>query len=225
MSKFLGIDIKKLHDGRFQFCITGLICKALEATGMEHCNGLPTTAKVEAPLGTDANGSEAKRDWPNSYASFIGIILYLASNTRPDISFAVHQCDRFTHNTKVSHETDVKSICRYLQGTKDNGLVFNPSKTLVMDCYADADFSGLWGYVGIDIKKLHDGRFQFCITGLICKALEATWMDHCNGFPTPTKVESPLGTDANGSEDKRDCPNSYASVIGMMLYLASNTRP
>ena len=52
---------------------------------MGNCNGLPTPTKVEAPLGTDANGSEAKRDWPNSYASVIGMMLYLASNTRPDI--------------------------------------------------------------------------------------------------------------------------------------------
>ena len=113
---------------------------------MEDCNGLPTPTKVEAPLGTDVTGSEAKRDWPNSYASVIGMMLYLASNTRPDISFAVHQCAQFTHNTKVSHETAVNRICRYLQGTKDNGLVFNPYKKLVVDCYTDADFAGLWGH-------------------------------------------------------------------------------
>ena len=50
-------------------------------------------------------------------------------------------------------------------------------------------------------------------------------MDYCNGLPTPTKVEAPLGINANGSEDKRDWPNSYASVIGMTLYLESNTIP
>ena len=113
---------------------------------MEHCNGLPKTTKVEAPLGTDTNGYEAKRDWSNSYDSIIGMMLYLASNTRPEIYFSVHQCVRFIHNTKVSHETAVKRICRYLQGTKDNGLVFNPSKKLMVDCYADADFTGLWGH-------------------------------------------------------------------------------
>ena len=37
-------------------------------------------------------------------------------------------------------------ICRYLQGTKGNGLVFNPSKKLVVDYYADVDFAGLWGH-------------------------------------------------------------------------------
>ena len=25
-------------------------------------------------------------------------------------------------------------------------MVFNPSQKLVVDCYADADFAGLWGY-------------------------------------------------------------------------------
>ena len=143
MSEFLGIDIKTLDNGGFQFCQTGLIRKFLEATGMDHSNGLPTPTKIEAPIGTDVNGSEAKRDWPNSHAYVIEMMLYLASNTRPDISFAVHQCSRFTHNTKVSHETAVKRICRYIQGTKDNGIVFNISKKLVVDCYADEYFAGL----------------------------------------------------------------------------------
>ena len=124
----------------FSFFQTGLIRKVLEATGMEHSNGFPTPTKVEAPLGTDKNGSDSKRYWPNSYASIIGMMLYLASNTRPDIFFDVHHCARFTHNTKVSHKTSVKRICRYLQGTKDNGLVFNPPKKLDVDCYADSDF-------------------------------------------------------------------------------------
>ena len=72
VSEFLGVDIKTLDNGGFHFFQIGLIRKVLEATGMEHCNVLTTSNKVEAPLGTDANGSEAKRDWTNSYASVIG---------------------------------------------------------------------------------------------------------------------------------------------------------
>ena len=101
MSELLGIDIKTLDNGGFLFCQTGLIRKVLEATGTEHYNRFPTPTKVEPPLGKDVNSSEAKRDWPNSYAYVIGMMLYLASNTKPDISFAVQQCARLTHNTKV----------------------------------------------------------------------------------------------------------------------------
>ena len=80
VSEFVGIDIKTLDNFGFQFCQTGLIRKVLEATGMEDCNGLPTPTSVEAPLRTDVNGSEAKKDWPNSYAYVIVMMLYLASN-------------------------------------------------------------------------------------------------------------------------------------------------
>ena len=146
MFEFLGIDIKTMNDGVFQFFQTGLIRKFLEATGMEHFNGLPTPTKVEATLGTDVKGYEAKRDWTNSCPSVIGMMLYLESNTRQDISFAVHQCDRFTHNKNSSHETSVKRVCWYLQVKKDNGLVFNPSKEVVVGYYAEADFAGLWGH-------------------------------------------------------------------------------
>ena len=92
------------------------------------------------------------------------MMLYLASNTRPDISFDIHQCARFTHKTKASHETDVKRICRYLQGTNHNGLMFNPSKKLVVDCYADADFVGLWGHEYPQDPICDRSRTRFVVT-------------------------------------------------------------
>ena len=131
---------------------------------MEQCNGLPTPTKVDAPLGTYPNGSEAKRDWPNSYVSFIGMMFYLTSNTRPYISFAVHHCDRFIHNTKASQEIAVKRIFRYLQGTRENGLVFNPSKKMVEDCYADADFARLWGHENPQDPICARSRTRFVVT-------------------------------------------------------------
>ena len=107
---------------------------------------MPIITKVEVPLGKDTNGSEAKRYWTNPYASVIVMIFYLASKIIPDISFSVYQCAQFTHNTKASHEKSMKGICLYFQGTMENGLAFNPSNNLLVDCYANADFAGLWVY-------------------------------------------------------------------------------
>ena len=81
---------------------------------MDYCNGLPTLTKVEAPYGTDDNGSEAKKGWTKLYYSFIEIVLYLVSNKKPYILLAVHQCARFIHNNEVSNKTDVKRTCCYL---------------------------------------------------------------------------------------------------------------
>jgi len=148
ISEFLGIDIVQFRkeDGKKAHRLTqrGLIDKVLEATGMTECNSRQTPTRAEGPLGTDANGPEREQKW--HYASVVGMLLYLASNSRPDISFAVHQCARFTHNPKASHEQGILRICRYLQGTKDEGIVFCPTKECAVDCYVDADFAGLWGH-------------------------------------------------------------------------------
>ena len=74
------------------------------------------------------------------------MLLYVSSNTHPDIQFAVHQCARFTHNPKRVHEVAIKHICRYLAGTVDQGISFKPCAAPTLDCYVDADFAGLWGY-------------------------------------------------------------------------------
>ena len=113
---------------------------------MEDCNGLPTPTKVEAPLLTDVNSSEAKRDWPNSYASVIGMMLYLASNTRPYISFAIHQCARFTHDTKVSHKTAVKDISGLLFDAKYNIIPITEAYELVQYLLSSEPFTSVPRY-------------------------------------------------------------------------------
>ena len=66
-------------------------------------------------------------------------------STRPDIAYAVHQCDRFSHNPRRSHEVVLKQIGRYLKGTKAKELIMKPNKTkLSLDLFTDADFAGLF---------------------------------------------------------------------------------
>ena len=67
---------------------------------MDHCDFFPIPTRFEAHLGGYYNGPEAKVDWTNSYSSVVGMISYLVSNTRPDISFVVHQCAQFNPNKR-----------------------------------------------------------------------------------------------------------------------------
>jgi hypothetical protein len=55
--------------------------------------------------------------------------MYIASNTRPDIAYAVHQASRYSHGTPDSHALAVKRILRYLKGTSDKGIIFKPNKS------------------------------------------------------------------------------------------------
>jgi len=118
---------------------TKLIQKILHTTDMEDC-GIDITPAREKPYGADVDGPAFAEEW--DYPSVIGMLLYLV-NTRPDIQFAVHQCARFTHAPRDCHAQAVKRICRYLQGTKEKGLVFRPStisdgKALKLDCYVES---------------------------------------------------------------------------------------
>jgi hypothetical protein len=140
---FLGVEVLTHDDGRVELLQKGLIQKILKLLGMENTNPKKTPAS-SIPLGTDADGDPFDEDW--NYASAIGMMLYLTSNSRPEIQFSVHQCARFTHSPRKSHAEAVKRIARYLAGTSDKGLTFSPGEDLKLDCYVDADYAGLWRY-------------------------------------------------------------------------------
>ena len=65
----------------------------------------------------------------------------------------------------------LKRVCRYLQGTKDNVLVFNPSKKLVVGFYADADFAGLWGHENLQDPICARSRTGLVVTFSNCPLL------------------------------------------------------
>ena len=109
---------------------------------MQACNRSPTPAAPNQPLGKDPDGEPMSEAW--SYPSIIGMLLYLSTNTRPDIAYAVSQVARFTHDPKQSHATAVKRIVRYLAGSKDKGTIMRPDGTLTLNSMSDADFAGLY---------------------------------------------------------------------------------
>ena len=67
-----------------------------------------------------------------------------AQNTRPDIACAVHQCATFSANPKHSHGMALKRIGRYLNTTKDKGLILRPDGSHQLHAHSDADFAGNW---------------------------------------------------------------------------------
>ena len=71
--------------------------------------------------------------------------MYLSSNSCPYISLNIHQCACFTHVTCQTHAKAVKHIICYIKVTEDKGLIIKHSQNLQVECYINADFSGLWG--------------------------------------------------------------------------------
>ena len=142
-SEFLGIKFETLPDGSIECTQKGLIQKTLEAASMQDCNPNSVPA-AQAAVGTDKDGEPMDETW--NYRGIVGMLLYLSTNTRPDIAYAVSQVCRFGHDPKKSHATAVKTILRYLKKTGDKGIIVKPTEnSFNLDLYVDADFCGLFG--------------------------------------------------------------------------------
>ena len=98
------------------------------------------------------------------YLSAVGALMYLANNTRPDISFSVNLLARYSSCPTKRHWNGVKHILRYLRGTMDMGLYYSNSSKEELIGYADA------GY----LSDPHKGRSQ---TGYLftCGGTAISW--------------------------------------------------
>jgi hypothetical protein len=93
------------------------------------------------------------------------MLLYLTGHSRPDISFAVHQCARYTFKPTRKHEAALIKIGRYLKGTSDKGLIMTPTDSPCIDTYPDSDFAGLYSY-----EDPHDPHCARSRTGFVILA-------------------------------------------------------
>lgn len=77
------------------------------------------------------------------YRNLIGALLYISSNTRPDISFSVNYLSRYQNNSNESHWKYALRILKYLYLTKDLKLIFERNMNIeILDCHVDADWAG-----------------------------------------------------------------------------------
>jgi transposase InsO family protein len=73
------------------------------------------------------------------YSQIIGSLMYLASATRPDISFAVSKLSRFTSNPGDDHWRALERVMRYLKGTVELGLHYT-GYPAVLEGYSDSNW-------------------------------------------------------------------------------------
>jgi hypothetical protein len=73
------------------------------------------------------------------YSHIIGSLMYLASATRPDISFVVSKLGRFTSNLGDDHWHKLEQVMHYFVGTMDYGIHYSRYPT-VLEGYSDANW-------------------------------------------------------------------------------------
>ena len=124
----------------------------LKKTGMQDSHPTSVPMKQNPPTVNDCPGGKLDASMPNFnrewYQSVIGCLLFIATVTRPDITFAVNYLSRFSCNPGSEHVTQVKTVLRYLKGTATLPLKYtNKSSQSIANsvqvvAYGDADFAG-----------------------------------------------------------------------------------
>ena len=170
---FLGIDIER-NGKEVQLTQKGLTDKVIRYLNLDKTVSKESTPAASSPLGSDKDGDPFDEEW--SYPAAIGMLMYLSSNTRPDIQFAVHSASRFSHAPKKSHARAVKRIARYLSattqgGTLSKGICFKPDLASGLDMYVDADYAGLFGYEDDQDPVSVKSRTGFVLTLFGCPVL------------------------------------------------------
>jgi hypothetical protein len=138
---YLGVQIDPVDNDTLHLSQTGLIDRIILALNLDE-DSTKRYTPATATLGADKDGPPPTCEF--NYRSVVGMLMYLANNTRPELCFAVHQCARFSASPRQSHEKALKHIGRYLLATRDKGIYIRSSDLASLDCYVDADFAGLW---------------------------------------------------------------------------------
>lgn len=143
---YLGVKISRTGDNKWELTQPQLIDSILSDLGLLGGNdpaSTCTTPTVSSKLiGPDPDGLEFSYLW--DYRSVIGKLNFLEKTTRPNISYAVHQCARFMQHPKQSHGEAIKHIGRYLLEMRGKGIIVSPDESMGFECYVDADFAGNW---------------------------------------------------------------------------------
>lgn len=108
--------------------------------------GFSDSKSVATPLevGHSLNKPEilCKDSYDCPYQELLGSLNYLATRTRPDLAFVLSVCSKFMDKPREAHWQALKRTMRYLQGTIDYGLLYEPIEQPYIKVFSDADYGG-----------------------------------------------------------------------------------
>jgi len=175
ISDFLGVNIDCRADGTMHLTKPHLIDSILVCMSLQEDMGKVKNIPAAASPILKAQKDSLPHDGKFDYRKGIGKMLYLEKSTRPDITYAVHQCTWYASDPKVEHAQAVRWIAWYLKGTRDKGLILHPSEHS-FECFANAEFAGNWDPQDTSNPDTARSRSGFIIKYAGCPVLWASKM-------------------------------------------------
>ena len=85
------------------------------------------------------DATEPEGDWP--FRELVGCLMWLVSQTHPDIANAVRAVARYTNSPREIHWKTAVGILEYVFFTSAFGITFQRGSRLELFAYADADYA------------------------------------------------------------------------------------
>ncbi|MBW0562226.1 hypothetical protein O181_101941 [Austropuccinia psidii MF-1] len=103
--------------------------------------------------------SDTSKEMDKAYLKRIGILLYIAQGTRPDISYAVNYLAWFSMGTNSTHWESIKHLIGYLRKTNNITLKIGAhEEPNDLKCYMDANWGGEGNRSTHGFLVLHGGN-------------------------------------------------------------------
>ena len=100
-------------------------------------------ALVSCDISIDLSTSSPETAEDNfPYESVIGSLVYIATNTRPEIAVATGMLAQHVETPSMKHQIAVIKIIKYLKGVADMGLNLKSNDENQLDGYVDASRAG-----------------------------------------------------------------------------------
>jgi len=138
---FLGVDFKRLPDGRYLMSQERYVETALNRFQTSNCNPANTPAEKGLQMTEVSDEKHQKfltRNFP--YRSATGSLIYLTVATRPDISWTVSKLSQFLDKPGIAQVNAVKRLMKYIQATKSYCLMFTRTDGQLVG-HVDADWA------------------------------------------------------------------------------------
>jgi hypothetical protein len=127
---------------------------------IKHFVATPFIGQPLTPLDEEITTEDGDPMSLKEYQEICGKLIWVSDQTRPDISFSVHQACRFLKNPGPEHKEKLRRIVRYLAGTKNLGIFFRAVdldakagpkiEEFQLSAFADAD----WGNDKVSRKSV-----------------------------------------------------------------------
>ncbi len=126
LTNFLGVSVDWKKDGTIHLTQQKLINQVLDDLRMNDNKDIAKPVPAASSKLLSRHQDSPPFDSSFNYQSVIGTMNYVKRGLRPNISYALHQCARFSIDPKVEHGQAVRWIAWYQKGTGKKGMILRP---------------------------------------------------------------------------------------------------